>query len=165
MKTININASQVVEAPLDRVWEIVANVDNDPKYYSGLNNIRNISKDGNKIEREVTVGFLKHKVRQTIILNPKNSVELIMTKGPIQGTKIMTLRQVGEGKTRIDVSWSFTPSGIPAFVHDMVKSEISKGTKEALQKISNELEQIKPRATIGEDSERPGSSKEMGSHP
>jgi carbon monoxide dehydrogenase subunit G len=141
MKTININASQVVAAPLDRVWDIVADVDNDSKYYSGLNDIRNISKDGNKIEREVTVGFLKHKARQTIILNPKKSVEVTMTKGPIQGTRITTLGQIDEGKTRIDVSWNFTPSGVPAFVHDMVKSEISKGTKEALQKIANELEQ------------------------
>jgi carbon monoxide dehydrogenase subunit G len=141
MKTININASQVVAAPLDRVWDIVADVDNDSKYYSSLNDIRNISKDGNKIEREVTVGFLKHKAHQTIILNPKKSVEVIMIKGPIQGTRITTLGQVDEGKTRIDVSWNFTPSGVPAFVHDMVKSEISKGTKEALQKIANELEQ------------------------
>lgn len=36
MKTININASQVVAAPLDKVWDIIADVDNDPKYYSGL---------------------------------------------------------------------------------------------------------------------------------
>jgi carbon monoxide dehydrogenase subunit G len=141
MKTISINASQVVAAPLDKVWEIIADVDNDAKYYSGLNDIRNISKDGNKIEREVTVGFLKHKARQTIILNPKNSVQLTMTQGPIQGTRITTLRQLDAGNTRIEVSWSFTPSGVPAFVHDMVKSEISRGTKKALQKIANELEQ------------------------
>jgi ribosome-associated toxin RatA of RatAB toxin-antitoxin module len=165
MKTININASQVVAAPLDRVWDIVADVDNDPKYYSGLNDIRNISKDGNKIEREVTVGFLKHKARQTIILNPKTSVELKMTQGPIQGTRVTTLSKVDEGKTRIEVMWSFTPSGVPDFVHDMVKSEISKGTKEALQKFANELEHIKPRATTGEASERLGSSKEVRSHP
>lgn len=141
MKTINIKASQVVAAPLDRVWDIVADVDNDPKYYNGMSDIRNISKDGNKIEREVTVGFLKQKALQRIILNPKTSVELKMTKGPIQGTRITTLNQIDQGKTRIDVSWSFTPSGVPAFVHDVVKSEISKGTKEALQKIANELEQ------------------------
>ena len=71
MKTISINASQVVAAPLDKVWDIISDVDNDSKYYKGLNDIKNISKDGNKIEREVTVGFLKHKARQTIILNPK----------------------------------------------------------------------------------------------
>ncbi len=164
METININVSRVVAAPLDNVWDIISDVDNDGKYYSGLNDIRNISKDGNKIEREVTVGFLKHKARQTIILNPKNSVQLTMTQGPIQGTRITTVRKVDAGNTRIEVSWSFTPSGVPVFVHDMVKSEITKGTKEALQKIANELERIKSGAMIGEDEHR-GSSKEVRSQP
>src|SRR5919109_2826851 len=141
METIKIDASRVVAAPLDKVWDIVADVDNDPKYYKGINEIKNISKEGNKIEREVTVGFLKHKARQTIILNPKKSVEVRMTKGPILGTRVTTLSQVGDGNARIDVSWNFTPSGVPAFVHEIVKIEISKGTKEALKKIANELEQ------------------------
>lgn len=141
MKTISINASQVVPAPLDEVWDIISDVDNDSKYYKGINDIKNISKEGNKIEREVTVGFLKHKARQTIILNPKRSVEIRMTKGPILGTRVTTLSQVDDGNARIDVSWNFTPSGVPAFVHEMVKIEISNGTKEALKKIANELEQ------------------------
>ena len=141
MKTISINASQVVAAPLDKVWDIISDVDNDSKYYNGLNDIKNISTDGNKIEREVTVGFLKHKARQTIILNPKKSVEVRMTKGLILGTRVTTLSQVDDGNTRIDILWNFTPSGVPAFVHETVKIEISKGTKEALKKIAYELEQ------------------------
>lgn len=140
METIKIDASRVVPAPLDKVSDIVADIDNDPKYYRGLNDIKNISKEGNKIEREVAVGFLKHRARQTIILNPKKSVEVTMNRSPIQGTRITTLSPVGEGKTRIDVSWRFTPSGIPVFVHKMVKSEITRGTNEALEKIANELE-------------------------
>jgi carbon monoxide dehydrogenase subunit G len=140
-KTISINASQVVAAPLDKVWDIISDIDNDSKYYKGLNDIKNLSKDGNKIEREVTVGSLKHKARQTIILNPKKSVEIRMTKGPIVGTKVTTLNQVDDSNTRIDVSWNFTPSGVPAFVHEMVKIEITNGTKQALKKIANELEQ------------------------
>ena len=141
VKTISINASQVVAAPLDKVWDIISDVDNDSKYYKGLNDVKNISKDSNKIEREVTVGFLKHKARQTIILNPKKSVEIRMTKGPILGMKVTTLSQIDEGKARIDVSWNFTPSGVPAFVHEMIKIEITNGTKEALKKIANECEQ------------------------
>lgn len=141
VKTISINASQVVAAPLDKVWDIISHVDNDSKYYKDLNDVKNISKDSNKIEREVTVGFLKHKARQTIILNPKKSVEIRMTKGPILGMKVTTLSQIDEGKARIDVSWNFTPSGVPAFVHEMIKNEITNGTKEALKKIANECEQ------------------------
>src|SRR5215471_15302884 len=141
MKTISINASQAVAAPLDKVWDIISDVDNDSKYYKSINDIKNISKDGNKIEREVRVGFLKHDARQTIILNAKKSVEIRMTKGPILGTKVTTLSQANDGNARIDVSWNFTTSGVPAFVHKMVKIELSNGTKEALKKIANELEQ------------------------
>jgi ribosome-associated toxin RatA of RatAB toxin-antitoxin module len=139
MKTININANQVVAAPLDKVWDVVSDVDNDPKYFEQYSDIRNISKDGNKIEREVTVG-LKHKARQTIVLNPKKSVELTITHGPIQGTRITTLSQIDVGRTRIDVSWNFTPSGAPALAHGSVKSEMTGLTKKALQKIADELE-------------------------
>jgi hypothetical protein len=100
MKTININVSQVVAAPLDKVWDVVSDVDNDPKYFE-------------QREREVTVGFQKDKARQTIVLNPKKSVELTITHGPIQGTRITTLSQIDVDRTRIDVSWNFTPSGVP----------------------------------------------------
>lgn len=168
MKTINIKASQVVAAPLDKVWDIIADVDNDPKYYKGLNDIKNLSIEGNRVEREARVGFLKHKTHQTIILNPKKSVTLTMTNGPILGTRITTLGQVDGSKTRIDVSWSFRPSGVPEFVHDMVKNEISKRTKEALQKIANELEQRKGNekghARKTEAAGPSESSKEMRPH-
>jgi hypothetical protein len=53
--------------------------------------VDNISKDGNVIEREVTVGFRKSKSRQTILLNPKKSVEITMTEGPVNGTRVITL--------------------------------------------------------------------------
>ncbi len=140
MKMISITANRVVAAPLDEVWDIIANIDNDANYYSGISDIKNISKDGNKVEREVTVGFFKHKARQTIILNPKKSIEVKMDEGPLQGTRITTLRQVDRIKTRIDVAWSFIPSGVPNFVHGIIKNEISKGTEEALKKIATELE-------------------------
>ncbi len=97
-KIISINVNQVVDAPLDKVWDIVSDVDNDSKYYNGINDIKNISKEGDMIEREVKVGFMKHNALQTIVLNPKRSVEeLTMTKGPIQGTRITMLSQVDGG--------------------------------------------------------------------
>src|ERR687885_1226785 len=140
MKTININSNQVVAAPLDKVWDVVYDVDNDPKYFEQYRDIRNISKEGNKIEREVTVGFQNDKARQTIVLNPRKSVELTITHGPIQGTRITTLSQIDVGRTRIDISWNFTPSDVPSIDHGMIKSEMTRLTKKALQKIADELE-------------------------
>ena len=73
---VTIKDSQEISAPIDQVWDIVADVDNDPKYWPNLHTITNISKDGNVIEREVTVGLRKSKSRQTILLNPKRSCSI-----------------------------------------------------------------------------------------
>ena len=141
MKTIKLNISQVVAAPLDRVWDIVSDVDNDTKFYRGMSEIKNISRVGNKIERELTVGFFKHKARQTIILKPKTAVEAAMTEGPMQGVRITTLTPINGTNTKIEIVWNITPTGIPAFVHGRVEKELADGTKEALQKIATQLEQ------------------------
>jgi len=75
---VTISDSREILAPIDRVWDIVADVDNDPKYWH-INGIHNISRDGNVIEREVTVGF-RNSSRQTVVLTPKQSIEVTMTE-------------------------------------------------------------------------------------
>ena len=54
---ITINASREISAPIDRIWNIVADVDNEPRYWRGTKTVKNISKADNKIEREVTIAF------------------------------------------------------------------------------------------------------------
>jgi len=49
---IIINDRREVSAPLDRVWDIVANVDNNPVHWPNLRTVDNISKDGIVVERE-----------------------------------------------------------------------------------------------------------------
>ena len=139
---VKINASRDISAQLDRVWQIVADVDNDPKYYKGLNSVKNISNDDNIIEREVVVGFLHHKGRQKVILNPKKSVEVKMTSGPLIGTRLTTLTPSGDHKTRVDVAWDFEFSKVPVFVQSMVKREVEQGTIEALSKIAYHAERL-----------------------
>src|SRR6266481_935243 len=120
--------SREVRASLDRLWEIVSDVDNDPNYYDGLNSIKNLSKRGNVIEREVVVGYLKHEGRQTVTLNPKKSVEVKMTEEPLIGTRLTTLSPMADSNTRVDVSWRIEFC-VPAVVRGMVKREVEKGTE------------------------------------
>lgn len=126
--------SAEVPAPVDRVWDIVSDVDNEPRYYPGLNTIRNIRKNGNVIEREVTVGFRDSRGRQTVILHPKESVKVTMTEGPMKGTRIVTLSGDGN-KTKVDIAWDVELVGIPLLFRGNVKNRIVKGTKEALDRI------------------------------
>jgi len=85
-----INTSREVSAPVDRVWDIVADVDHEPDYWHGTKSVKNISKAGNTIEREVTIAFRDSKCLQTVVLNPKKSVQIMITEGPMKGSKVVT---------------------------------------------------------------------------
>ncbi|MEW6604266.1 MAG: SRPBCC family protein [Thermoproteota archaeon] len=136
---VTINASREVSAPVDRVWEIVADVDNEPQYWHGTKTVKNINKSGNMIEREVTIAFKDSKCRQTVVLNPKKSVDISITDGPLRGTKIVTLSP-SEEKTRIDVVWDIKLAGFLGMFTGMVKKHIAEGTEEALARIAKAVE-------------------------
>lgn len=134
-----INASREISAPLDRVWDIVADVDNEPHYWHGTKTVKNISKSGNTIEREVTIAFKDSKCRQTVVLNPKKSVEIAITDGPLKGTKVVTLSPSGD-RTKIDVVWDIKLAGFLGMFTGMVKKHIAEGTEEALERIAKAAE-------------------------
>jgi carbon monoxide dehydrogenase subunit G len=136
---VTINSSRQVSAPLDRVWDIVADVDNEPQYWHGTKTVNNISKSGNTIEREVTIAFKDSKCRQTVVLNPKKSIEITITEGPLKGTKMVTLSPSGSA-TRIDVVWDIKLAGFLGIFTGMVKKHIAEGTEEALERIAKAVE-------------------------
>jgi hypothetical protein len=137
---ITINTSREISAPLDRIWNVIADVDNEPKYWHGTKTVKNISKDNNKIEREVTIAFKDSKCRQTVLLYPNKSVEIIITQGPIKGTKTIILHPLNSHKTQIDVVWKIKLTGFLSVFTGMVKGHISKGTEEALVRIAEAVE-------------------------
>jgi ribosome-associated toxin RatA of RatAB toxin-antitoxin module len=137
---VTINASREVSASIDRTWDIVGDVDNEPQYWHGTKTVKNISKAGNKIEREVTIAFKDSKCRQTVVLNPKKSIEIMTIEGPIKGTKTVTISPSGNLKTRIDVVWNIKLSGLLGMFTVMVKKHIAEGTEEALVRIAKAVE-------------------------
>ena len=136
---VTINASQEVSAPLDRVWDVVADIDNEPQYWHGTKAVKNISRNGNVIEREVTIAFKDSKCRQAVVLNPKKSIEITITDGPMKGTKVVTLNPSGD-RTRIDVVWNIKLAGFLGVFSGMVKKHIAEGTEEALARIAKAVE-------------------------
>ena len=137
---ITVNASREVSAPLERIWDIVADVDNEPTYWRGTKTVKNISKAENKIEREVTIAFKDSKCRQTVLLTPKKSVEIMITQGPIRGTKTVLLDPLDNHKTRIDVVWNVKLTGFLGLFTGVVKRHIAEGTDEALFRIAKAVE-------------------------
>jgi carbon monoxide dehydrogenase subunit G len=136
---VAINASRELSAPLERVWEIVADVDNEPRYWHGTKTVKNISKTGNVVEREVTIAFRDSRCRQTVVLNPKQSIEITIKEGPMKGTKKILLEPEGE-KTTIRVAWDIKLAGFLGMFGGMVKKHISEGTDEALERIAKAVE-------------------------
>lgn len=134
-----IQASVEIDAQIDKVWEIVSDIDNEPKFWKGTKEIRNISKNNNVVNREVTIAFRDQKCMQEVKLYPKEKIEALFTKGVIEGSKIITLTAKDE-KTIIDVKWDIKLSGMMGMFTGMIKKHIKSGTEQALQKIKEEIE-------------------------
>ncbi len=134
-----IEVSVEISAPIDKVWDIVSDIDNEPKFWKGTKEIRNISKNGNIVTREITIAFRDQKCMQEVKLQPKEKIELVFTKGIIDGIKIITLTLKDE-KTLLKVKWDIKLTGMMGMFTGMIKKHIEGGTVQALQKIKEEIE-------------------------
>lgn len=136
---VQIQASIEISAPLDKVWTIVSDIDSEPKFWKGTKEIRNISKEGNIVQREVTIAFKDSKCMQTVTIQPKEKILAEFTKGIIDGTKTINVIPQGD-KTRLDAIWDIKLSGMMGMFTGMIKKHIQSGTEQALQSIKQEAE-------------------------
>lgn len=134
-----IEVSVEISAQIDKVWDIISDIDNEPKFWKGTKEIRNISKNGNIITREITIAFRDQKCMQEVKLQPKEKIEFVFTKGIIDGIKIITLTLKDE-KTLLKVKWDIKLTGMMGMFTGMIKKHIESGTVQALQKIKEEIE-------------------------
>jgi ribosome-associated toxin RatA of RatAB toxin-antitoxin module len=134
-----IQSSTIINAPIEKVWELVSDIDNEPKFWKGTKQIRNISKDGNTVKREVTIAFKDSKCMQTVTLYPKEKIVGQFTEGILNGTKTITLTPQ-ENNTKLEAVWDIKLSGMMGMFTGMVKKHIKSGTEQALESIKNELE-------------------------
>lgn len=134
-----IEASTIINAPVDKVWEIVSDIDNEPKFWKGTKQIRNISKDGNVVRREVTIAFKDSKCMQTVTLYPKEKIVGQFTEGILNGAKTVKLTPQENG-TKLEAVWDVKLSGMMGMFTGMVKKHIKNGTEQALESIKHEIE-------------------------
>ncbi len=136
---VQIQASVEIDAPIDKVWSIVSDLDSEPKFWRGTKEVRNISKEGNTITREVTIAFKDSKCMQTVTLYPKEKIQIQFTKGVIEGTKTLTLAQDGN-KIRLDALWDMKLTGMMGMFTGMIKKHIQSGSEQALESIKQEAQ-------------------------
>lgn len=136
---VQIQASVEIDAPLDKIWSIVSDLDSEPRFWKGTKEVRNISKEGNTVTREVTIAFKDSKCMQTVTLYPKEKIQIQFTKGVIEGTKTLTLVQIGD-KTRLVVLWDMKLAGMMGMFTGMIKKHIQSGSEQALESIKQEAQ-------------------------
>jgi uncharacterized protein YndB with AHSA1/START domain len=145
-----IKASREISSPIDQVWNVVSDVDNETKYWSTFKTIKNvnmtaINMTANTTEREVTLvtGPLGETItHQFVTVNPEQfAVETNITEGPVTGTRTLALSPSSNANaTRIDVFWNVDMSGIPIFGRGFAKDGIMRTTEEALSNIAAVVE-------------------------
>lgn len=134
-----IEAAVTINAPVDRVWDVVSDIDNEPKFWKGTKSVRNISKDENVVTREVTIAFKDSKCMQKVTFFPKEKILAEFTEGILNGTKTVKLTPQ-DGKTKLEAVWDIKLSGMMGMFTGMVKKHVKNGTEQALQAIKQELE-------------------------
>lgn len=137
MATIEVEVE--ISAPADKVWSIVSDLDNEPKFWKGTKEVRNISKDANIINREVTIAFRDQKCLQEVKLEPKSGILVKFTKGIINGEKRIKLISKGE-KTLLRTVWEIKLTGMMGMFTGIIKNHIKSGTEQAMKSIKEESE-------------------------
>lgn len=134
-----IEVSVKIDAPIEKIWEIVSDLDNEPKFWKGTKEVKNISKENNHVKREVTIAFRDQKCIQEVTLIPKEKIKAKFTEGVIDGIKTISLREENS-HTILGTVWDIKLSGMMGIFTGMVKKHIKSGTEQALQNIKEEAE-------------------------
>ena len=137
MATIEVKVK--INAPVEKVWTVVSDIDNEPKFWKGTKEVRNISKNENTVEREITIAFRDQKCMQQVTLDPMKQIHAKFTKGIINGEKIVSLIPEGD-QTTLQTVWDVKLTGMMGMFTGMIKNHIKSGTEQAMQKIKEEIE-------------------------
>jgi carbon monoxide dehydrogenase subunit G len=128
-----------IDSTVDKVWDVVSDIDNEPKFWKGTKEIKNLSKDGNTVNREITIAFRDQKCMQEVKLQPKEKIEFKFTKGIIKGEKTISLIPKDE-KIILNTVWDIKLTGMMGMFTGIIKKHIKSGTEQAMQSIKKEIE-------------------------
>ena len=128
-----------VNSTIEKVWKVISDIDNEPRFWKGTKEVKTLSKEGNVIKREITIAFRDQKCLQEIQLKPKEEIKATFTKGILDGTKIITL--IPKNNTVIlETTWDIKLSGKMNMFTAIIKNHIKSGTEQAMKSIKEEIE-------------------------
>jgi len=136
----NFHTSKKIHAPVSEVWKVLSDIDRESEFWHGIKSIKNISKSGNIVEREVVIAFKNSVCKETVTIVPMESITTDITEGPLKGKKVVVINRDDEKASVVDVEWDIRLSGFMGIFSRMVKKHILEGTNDALNRISEEVE-------------------------
>ncbi len=134
-----IDASIEINAPVNKIWDIISDLDNEPKFWKGTKETKIISRDGNVITREIVIAFRDSKCMQKITLEPKEKIYAEFTEGIIKGSKTLNLKAKNDG-AMLEANWDVKMGGLAGMFTGMIKKHIRSGTEQAIEAIKQEAE-------------------------
>ena len=129
----------IINSTQEKIWDVISDIDNEPKFWKGTKEVKNISSNGNHISREITIAFRDQKCLQDVTIIPKETIRAVFTKGVIVGEKILTLKKINDS-CELEAIWDVKLSGMMGMFTGMIKKHIKSGTEQALQAIKKEVE-------------------------
>ncbi|MDB9722044.1 SRPBCC family protein [Nitrosopumilus sp.] len=128
-----------VNSTVEKVWEVISDIDNEPRFWKGTKEVKTLSKEGDVIKREITIAFRDQKCLQEIQLKPKEEIKAKFTKGILDGTKIITLTPKNN-TVILETTWDIKLSGKMNMFTAIIKNHIKSGTEQAMKSIKEEIE-------------------------
>ena len=137
---VEIKIRLQINAPTEKVWNIISDINDDPKFWKGTTAIRNLAKDDNVITREVTIGKVD-RCLQTVTLFPKEGIHIRWTKGSITGTKDLILVPMSN-TTYLEVVLQYKLSGMTRFLSGKITKDLQHEADQAVKLIKEKAEGI-----------------------
>ena len=134
-----IDTSIEINAPIDKVWDIISDLDAEPKFWKGTKETRIISRDGNLITREIIIAFRDSKCMQKITFEPKEKIHAEFTEGIIKGSKTLNLKSK-DNVSVLEANWDIKMGGLAGMFTGMIKKHIRSGTEQAIESIKKQAE-------------------------
>jgi ribosome-associated toxin RatA of RatAB toxin-antitoxin module len=135
-----IKAAIEINASADKVWKVISDLDNDPKFWSAITLIRNISRENNEVKREVILAKV-NKCLQTVTLYPKEKIHTEWTKGIIKGTKDLILTSK-ESVTSLEAVLDYKFTGMAGFMSGKITKDVTNEAQRAVESIKEKAEGV-----------------------
>jgi hypothetical protein len=135
-----ISTARKIDSSDELIWSIISNIDKDPDFWHGIKAVKNVKREGNTTERETIIAFRNSKCLELVTLVPRKQITIVITEGPIVGTKTIILTKIDTEKCEIKVDWDIHMKGLMSLFTFFIRKHILEGTDEALKRIAKKVE-------------------------